>query len=186
MTFFETQWTALVRHPSSESKAISGVDVRVRGQAPDSLTFQYVLRGEMAHVRIPPTQRPGRADDLWKTTCFEAFIADKVASGYYELNFSPSRQWAMYRFSAYREGMSTADVTHPPELQVRRFDNRLEVDAIVRLSDLSAVQVARTLKLALTAVAADDSGTLSYWALKHGPGKPDFHYQDGFVLELPT
>jgi len=40
------------------------------------------------------------------------------------------------------------------------------------------------LKLALSAVVEDDSGRLAYWALKHAPGKPDFHHPDGFVLEL--
>jgi hypothetical protein len=30
--------------------------------------------------------------------------------------------------------------------------------------------------------AAD--GSLSYWALRHPPGKPDFHHRDAFALEL--
>ena len=29
------------------------------------------------------------------------------------------------------------------------------------------------------------SGRISYWALKHPPGRPDFHHPDGFALELP-
>jgi hypothetical protein len=56
----------------------------------------------------------------------------------------------------------------------------------VGLHELSALQGAHTLKLALTAVIEDSSGTLSYWALKHAPNKPDFHHSDGFVLELTT
>jgi hypothetical protein len=81
--------------------------------------------------------------------------------------------------------MSPTEITAPPELAVRRFDDRLELDAAIDLSELKGVREARTLKLAVTAVVEDDSGTLSYWALKHAPGKPDFHHQDGFVLELP-
>jgi hypothetical protein len=27
-------------------------------------------------------------------------------------------------------------------------------------------------------------GTLSYWALAHAPGSPDFHHLDCFALEL--
>jgi 23S rRNA (guanine745-N1)-methyltransferase len=44
------------------------------------------------------------------------------------------------------------------------------------------------LRLALTTVVelADGApGTLSYWALAHPAGKPDFHHRDGFVLALP-
>ena len=38
----------------------------------------------------------------------------------------------------------------------------------------------------LTAVVEDDRGSLSYWALRHAPGNPDFHDPDAFALELLT
>ena len=81
--------------------------------------------------------------------------------------------------------MSPTEVTAPPGLAVRRFDDRLELDAALDLADLKGLREAPTLKLAVTAVVEDDSGNLTYWALKHAAGKPDFHHQDGFVLELP-
>ena len=183
MTFVETQWAPLVGY-GSHTGAIRGLDVRVRRSQPDTLAFQYVLRAEMPRIRVPSSQSPDRVDGLWKHTCFEAFIAVAGAPGYYELNFSPSRRWAVYSFSGYRAGMSPTNVTVPPALDVRSFDDRLELDAEVRLPDLIGQQVGHTLKLALTTVVEDESGTLSYWALKHAPGKPDFHHPDGFVLEL--
>jgi hypothetical protein len=33
-------------------------------------------------------------------------------------------------------------------------------------------------------VIEEKSGLLSYWALKHPPGKPDFHHPDAFALEV--
>ena len=183
MTFVETQWAPLVGY-GSHSDALRGVAVRVRKREPDALVFQYVLRAEMPRIRVPSAQPPDRADGLWKHTCFEAFIAVTGTPGYHELNFSPSGRWAIYSFSGYREGMSPTNVTVPPALELRRFDDRLELDATIRLPELVGQQAGRTLKLALTAVVEDDSGTLSYWALKHAPGKPDFHHSDGFVLEL--
>jgi hypothetical protein len=183
MTFIETQWAPLVGY-GSHSDALGGVDVRVRRTEPDTLVLQYVLRAKMPRIRVPSTQSPERADNLWKHTCFEAFIAVTGAPGYHELNFSPSRRWALYTFSAYREGMSPSNVTVPPSLEVRSFDDRLELDAAIRLPELVDRPVGRTLKLALSTVIEDESGTLSYWALKHAPGKPDFHHPDGFVLEL--
>jgi hypothetical protein len=42
------------------------------------------------------------------------------------------------------------------------------------------------LRLALTAVVEDARGRLSYWALRHPPGRPDFHHRDGFALVLET
>ena len=37
---------------------------------------------------------------------------------------------------------------------------------------------------ALAAVIEDDSGNVSYWALKHAPTRPDFHHPAGFILEV--
>ena len=183
MTFAETPWVPLVGHPTC-GDVIHGVEVRLRRGPSATLVFEYVLRAEMSRIRVPAPQRPDRTDGLWSHTCFEAFIAVAGIPGYSELNFSPARQWAIYRFSGYREGMSPTDVTSPPVLNARAFADRLELDAVIRWPDLVAMQGGRTLKLALTAVVEDDSGTLSYWALKHAPGKPDFHHSDGFVLEL--
>ncbi len=185
MTAFESPWHDLVPYEKSHSASASETKGRLQRSETGALTFHYALRAEMLHVRVPPSRSPGRADGLWNHTCFEAFIAAPGIPGYYELNFSPSGQWALYRFDSYRKGMSAAGVTASPELVIRRGDDRLELDATMSLRDLSALRDARTLKLALTAVIEDDGGNLSYWALKHGPDKPDFHHADGFVLELP-
>jgi hypothetical protein len=193
MTPFKFDWAALACYPTTLTDAVRGVDFRVQREPSGILILRYVLRAEMLHVRVPTLEAPARADGLWQHTCFEAFISTATerggpvtgTDGYYELNFSPSRQWAIYSFDRYREGMSSADVTVPPELALRRFDDRLELDATIGLADLKGLREAPTLKLAVSTVVEDDSGTLSYWALKHAPGKPDFHHPDGFVLELP-
>src|ERR1700738_4168194 len=202
MTFAESKWVPLVdfaargdaiRRGGTYGGAVEsdrgdrvsrGINARVGGGPSDTLVFQYVLIAEMPAIRVPSSESPGRADGLWKHTCFEAFVAIPGMPGYYELNFSPSQHWAIYRFSGYRERMSPTDVTVPPQLNVRHFDDRLELDGGVRLPGLTVLEGGRTLKLALTAVIEDNSGTLSYWALQHAPGKPDFHHPDGFVLEL--
>ena len=119
MAFGETQWSSLVGHATGRDGALRGIDAGVRKGRPGELVFQYVLRGEMSGVRVPAAQHAAaRADGLWKRTCFEAFIVDPAMPGYHELNFSPSRQWAAYRFSGYRQGMSLADVTVPPVIEV--------------------------------------------------------------------
>ena len=33
-------------------------------------------------------------------------------------------------------------------------------------------------------VIEEEDGTISYWALRHAAGKPDFHHPDGFAMEL--
>jgi len=179
----ETDWTALVAHTSMHRGATCGIDARAQ-VTESGIVFRYVLRAEFSSVCIPPAKSAERADGLWQHTCFEAFVKASAAAGYYELNFSPSRQWAVYRFNGYREGMSSVDLGASPEISVRRFDDRLELDASLRLNELSALQGASHLRIALSAVIEEESGTLSYWALKHASGKADFHHPDGFALEL--
>jgi hypothetical protein len=40
------------------------------------------------------------------------------------------------------------------------------------------------LRLGLSAVIESCNGSLSYWALRHPAGKPDFHHADAFALGL--
>ena len=69
-------------------------------------------------VVAEPRDEPGRADELWRTTCFEAFLKPMGQSSYTEWNFAPSGDWASYAFSDYREGMSEAEVNAPPYIRV--------------------------------------------------------------------
>lgn len=175
---------ALVAHASTPGGPTRTIDANAQVREFGTAVFRYVLRGDITGVRTPPAKSAARADGLWKHTCFEAFIQAPGGADYYELNFSPSQEWAVYRFTAYRKGISSPALDAPPEISVRRFADRLEVDAAVRLHDLIDLQTTPYLRIGLSAVVEDESGTLSYWALKHAPGKADFHCPDGFVLEL--
>ena len=61
---------------------------------------------------------PARADKLWRSTCFEAFLKSDGMEAYREWNFAPSGNWAAYDFSGYREGMGQADVAAPPYIRL--------------------------------------------------------------------
>jgi hypothetical protein len=152
------------------------------------LRFRYVLDAHFGAVRVPSVRSPRQAHELWKHTCFEAFIA--VASGgeeYRELNFSPSTQWAAYSFERYRQGMSPMTLPSAPHIDVTRSSSQLEVDARVGMRGLlPEAWLARgsKLRIALSAVIEDESGRITYWALNHAPDKPDFHHAAGFILEV--
>jgi hypothetical protein len=184
MSSIDTRPAVLTAHPSTPNEAVRSFGVQVRAQEPGILVFQYSLDADMSRVRVPLSGVGGRADALWKHTCFEAFVAPADAPGYHEFNFSPSLDWAIYRFSAYREGMSPAEIGRAPEISVRRGDDGLELLAAVRLGHVADLRDARRLRIALAAVIEDEHGRLSYWGLRHPPGKPDFHHPNGFVLEV--
>src|SRR5271166_4797877 len=127
MSSIYTNPAVLTAHPTTPNEAVRSLGVRLRAEEPDILVFQYSLDADMSRVRVPLPGVGGRADALWKHTCFEAFVASADAPGYHEFNFSPSLDWAIYRFSSYREGMSPAQLGRTPEISVRRGDSGLEL-----------------------------------------------------------
>jgi hypothetical protein len=148
------------------------------------LTVTYVLSGNIGRLRVPPAKRPGRAHALWQHTCFEAFIAANASPPYYEFNFSPSGEWAAYSFRAYRDGTAVENDNLEPRIALRRQADTLQLNADIRLDHLPALVGHGSLRLGLAAVIEDSEGRHSYWALRHPPGRPDFHYPDSFVLHF--
>ncbi len=173
----------LTPHPESPSDNVRALEAEVSWAKDGALAFTYALKGDLSRLEIPPPRPPARADGLWRHTCFEAFVSLEDDSAYYELNFAPSGEWAFYRFDRYREMAPIAEIS-PPEIGVRRVKDGLELDALVDAGRLNLSRKSGRLKIALSAVIEDGGGALSYWALKHAPGKPDFHHPDAFTLEL--
>jgi hypothetical protein len=174
----------LTAHPSTPNDDVRSLAVDLQFKEPDILVFRYSLDADMSRIRVPPSGAGARTESLWKHTCFEAFVGAGNAPGYHEFNFSPSLDWAIYRFSAYREGMSPTEIGRGPEISVRRGDDGLELKSAVRLGHLADLHDVGHLRIALGAVIEDENDRLSYWGLRHPPGKPDFHHPNGFALEV--
>lgn len=194
MPFVDAKSIELIPHPSTPGGAVRALGVQLRAQGPDVLMLRYSLRAAMARLRVPPPRAGGagaRAQELWKHTCFEAFVApldapgqDHRGRGYLEFNFSPSLDWEIHRFGSYRAGGSRALIGAPPTISLDRALDALELEATVRLSDVDGLRDMGHVRIGLAAVIEDDEGRLSYWALRHAPGKPDFHHSDAFALEV--
>jgi hypothetical protein len=172
----------LLRHGGSPPGYNVGAKLSLIGS--DVLMIEYVISGSLRGLLIPPPIVPQRRDELWRRTCFEAFIGSPGGS-YVEFNFAPSREWASYRFEAYRSGMEPAhDLFAPPIFPELTSDQRFGLTAFIDLRPLSQ---AGSTHVAVSAVIEETDGTKSYWALAHPPGEaPDFHHPAGFVLELPA
>ena len=184
MSSIDMRSAVLTAHPSTPNDDVRSLAVQLRTEEPDILVFQYSLVADMSRVRVPPSGAGARTESLWKHTCFEAFVAAGDSPSYHEFNFAPSLDWAIYRFSAYREGMSPAEIGLAPKISVRRGDDELELKSAVRVGHVADLRDTRHLRIALAAVVEDENGRLSYWGLRHAPGKPDFHHPDGFALEV--
>jgi hypothetical protein len=166
-------------HPAMPPKAARFVNVQVR-RLPAGLQLLYIVEGDPARLKLPGPRKPARTDGLWRTTCFELFLAGE-GTAYSELNFSPSGQWAAYRFGAYR------DESEPLALNEAPTSRLLDPEPFgIMLLATVAVALEPRARFGATAVIEETDGTMSYWALAHpDPEKPDFHHPDCFALELP-
>lgn len=148
--------------------------------------LRYTLTGDLSAVAIPEPLPPGPADGLWQHTCFEAFVGAAGSAAYREFNFSPSGQWAAYRFSAERARDPAAEsADQPPVITCERAAKALNLSVWVPAALLPPLEDPAPLKIGLNAVIETRDGQLSYWALHHPRAeRPDFHHAGGWTHRL--
>lgn len=174
----------LLRHPHAPSRAVHAVTAQATRTKEGKLALSYSLFGDPARLRIPAPGLTRIGWKLWRHTCCEVFLRSKGAASYHEFNFSPSGEWTAYAFTRYREGAALDDETLNPQVAVESTQERLDLYALVDLARLSPAYLRGPLAVGLAVIVEDQDGALSYWALRHGPGQPDFHQPDAFALEL--
>jgi hypothetical protein len=174
----------LVPHPSTPPgnppfKVWATVDHAASLGAVATTNIWFGVGASADRFVIAPLAEPWRADELWRTTCFEAFLRGSGSEAYREWNFAPRGNWAAYDFSGYRQGMANADVRSPPYIRMEDNFTWWTVGATI------AVDADEQWELGLSAVLEEQDGTKSYWALAHPSDKPDFHAAGCFAARLP-
>lgn len=165
----------------TSSLEISGTVERRNNQ----FSVRYSLAGNVGEIFLPSSAtNPSRKDELWRTTCFEFFIAVKDSPQYWEFNMSPSGDWNVYVMDAYRQ------VNMKEETRVQRLQFKVQKDTEIfsmeAALDLNAINIGEnSIEAAISTVICSNNGRESYWALAHPHTKPDFHWRDSFVLEFP-
>lgn len=201
---------SLVAHPDTPATAVQGVSYSIVWQDAGHWRIDFMVQAKAEALRLPAPAEPGRAEALWKHTCFEVFLRDVEGEAYVELNFAPSGQWAAYRFDGYRVGGRDLDIAPPqifttdpaqfvswaqrqfPQLNLDAESLREGLDEIgpagqyalsAGIEDLGLASGAGS-AIGVSAVIEEADGTTSYWAIAHPPGRPDFHHADCFAAEL--
>jgi hypothetical protein len=174
------QRVELLGHPDNPASPTRRFQVEI-GVLPDgALRLRYVLETDLDRLRLPSADVRDRTDGLWRHTCCELFLTGVGMPGYREFNFSPSGQWQAYVFRGYREGGLLNPVI-APDINLEWGSGQLALDVSLPVANLPATP---RLRLGACAVTETTDGSLSYWALRHPPGKPDFHHPDTFALEI--
>lgn len=175
-------------HRDSRCEALTSIEVEVARLRPRRIFVRFILSGDVRHVRLPRRgwRPPRHSDGLWRHTCFEAFLRAGDEAAYYEFNLSPSGDWAAWRFDDYRSGRKVARQVGPPGIDPfwREGPQPCAFAAVLELERLVALPLHEPWHLGLSAVIEERNGRLSYWALRHPPGDPDFHHPDCFAVEL--
>jgi len=149
------------------------------------LSAAFDCRCRAGVLRLPQAGPAQAADELWRHTCCEIFLGVTGDPAYREFNFSPSRQWAMYGFSAYREreAPGLAQAAPAPSIEFVSEAGGWMLQARIARTALPRAAAAQ-IELGLAVVLETEQGSLSYWALRHADGQPDFHRRETFVLRL--
>lgn len=171
---------ALTCHRDTPCAAIVAVGASICLRADHGWDVEFVAVGNPGEIVLPPPADAVHTDGLWRSSCFELFFA-KTSDSYGELNLSPSGAFAAYHFDHYRTGMKPIAMP-APEIALTVARDRLTLRA--HLSE-DVLPWDGTGRLGICAVIREKTGAMSYWALAHAPGKPDFHHRDCFALQLP-
>jgi hypothetical protein len=166
----------LVPHPDFTPVSVRGIEVMLACGGDGRWLIEYRVDG-VDDLITPALATPRRTNELWQHSCFELFIRPEDGEGYYEFNFSPSGEWAAYRFTGYREGMTDLPLGVPA---IEWWGG--EMRAAVDLSGLPDGDWC----VGVTAVVEETGGKRSFWSLAHPPGKPDFHHEANLALEVPA
>ncbi|MEK2688215.1 DOMON-like domain-containing protein [Bdellovibrio sp. GT3] len=171
--FAETEFTKIIK-----------VESQVYVTAKDEVILEFFLSGPTRHLHFPPQHEGAdsvRRDELWKTTCLEAFFAfdNNSDSPYLEVNCSPNGDWNAYAFNSYRQGMR-ADGT----ASVNLIHRSLESDQAVFRVKIQSPAMPQFKQLGITAVIEFSDGSKSYFALSHPGPQADFHNKAAFTYSL--
>jgi hypothetical protein len=172
----------LAPHPEQQPGSVASVEVEVVRQG-NSIVLTYSV--EPTETVIFPAFAHERRDNLWRGTCFELFVRPE-RGGYVEFNFAPLSAWNAYSFTDWRMGRRPYQPDREPRITDSRLDGNEDASGsyhlqVVLSGDLLLLAPA---EVSIVAIIEEEGGKLSYWALAHPPGSPNFHHPDCFVARL--
>lgn len=121
-----------------------------------------------------------RKNELWKTTCFEAFVQIDGTDVYFEINLSTLGEWNIYKFQSCRTPQP------PNEWEDAYLENVQFKPGQLQASFHFPLKKDQKIKVGLTAVIDFIDGRKNYYSLKHTQQNPDFHDFKTFLIERYT
>lgn len=139
--------------------------------------LNYQLLGHLECYNFQKPIKQQRADELWKESCFELFLAHTSSEAYWEINLSPSTAWNAYRFDAYKKGMLPSSLFSTPRIKSLQTDNRYSFDVKMTLQESL---LNNELQINLAVILLDKQKKRHFYTLQPRQGHPDFHDRTTF------
>jgi len=138
------------------------------------LTFR--IEGELEKYVFLEKREKKRVDELWRSTCFELFLASSKSEEYYELNFSSSLAWNYYYLSEYRaEVKEVENVALSINTSIK--ENIYEVNIILESNEFN-FELFDMYNIATILLTRE--GERTFWSLHKMEENPDFHNKEFF------
>jgi hypothetical protein len=150
----------------------------------DEFSFNFIIEDKNKIIFLSDNQSSGRKNELWKSTCFEAFFGPAGSEAYWELNLATGGSWNFYNFDAYR---NTSEPREDNRVTKIGFTKTLEDEGITRLEikiPIQSLNLKGKVEVALCSVIEFKNKEKAYFAIKHVSDKPDFHQRDSFICNL--
>jgi hypothetical protein len=149
----------------------------------NKLAIEYLLSGNLTDIIIPKSvDFPRRKNELWEETCLEFFLGIKNSPRYWEFNLSPSKDWNIYHFDDYRQGMKEEIAFTSLPFLVEFQSNLLRLGLELNLSEIVSKDL--SLEIGITTVIKSTDENISYWALTHPDRQANFHLRNSFAIDL--
>lgn len=175
-----TELIHLKSHPKAPCSWVDAVTVSWT-RSSTGFMITYRLSGDLSKLVWPAQGGGQRRDELWKTTCFEAFFRAQDSEHYVEFNFAPNGDWAAYQFSGHRSDQTRLTCSEPI---VDSSLNQNTAIVQVTLPEGLPAQGDHPILFGPTAILEATDETHSFWALHHALIKPDFHHIETFKITL--
>ena len=137
---------------------------------------EYKVTGELNNYIFEEASKQKRANELWKSTCFELFIAPKEKLNYWELNISPSTKWNLYTFDNYKELMREEKNISIPNIEITQREDGyiLSCEVYFDIEEFSP----KDNNFNLAVILLDKKEVRHFYSINRKDGVVNFHDRD--------
>ena len=143
----------------------------------DRISLHFKISGALTNYQFPKKEKLKRANELWKATCFELFLANSKTQSYYEINISPTLHWNIYYLDTYRAEPKEVIVSSEPLIKIREDKQSYEIDFELKCEALDLEEFDQ---YNLAVILLNVENERKFWVVNPVGESPDFHNRGSF------